>query len=376
MKLQEYQGKQLFREYGIPVPEGKVAATAQEAAGAVKVLGGSAAVKAQVPVGGRGKAGLIKLVDSEAEAGTVAGSLLGAHHEGFTVMKLLVEEKMEIDMELFLSLVVDGRGKIVMLFSPSGGMEIETVAELEPEKMFSLEIDPCALPPLYRLRPFLRQGGLRGKILNELANVAFKLLKMFFDKDLLVAEINPLAVLSDGRVVAGDAKVEMDDNALYRQQWQETQEFDNPLEMEARNIGVTYYRLEGDIGIIASGAGLAMCTMDLLAEAGHNPANFLETGGGITEELMYRAVKLVCSHEKVRGLLVNLYGGVNPIEKGAAGIVRAINEMSPRPPLVVKALGNKQEECWRVLEEGGIPVVSSVRTEVAARRLVELMDGN
>ncbi|MGI6096805.1 MAG: ADP-forming succinate--CoA ligase subunit beta [Dethiobacteria bacterium] len=375
MKLLEYQGKQLFEANGIKVPRGQVVASAEEARTAAEALGGNAVLKVQVPVGGRGKAGGIKLIDSADEAPLVAEKLLNMEIKGFSVEKLLVEEKMDIAKEIYLGLIVDtDTGNIVMLFSPEGGMDIEQVAEEKPEKVFRLVIDPTSPPPFYRLRPFIRQGGFSGKLLNELTQFAYNLLRLFLERDLLVGEINPLIVLRDGRVVAGDSKVEVDDNALFRHQfevnfWEDSDE----LEKEAREIGVTYVKLDGNIGVIASGAGLGMGTMDLLEEVGLAPANFLETGGGITEELMYKATKLVCKNEKVSGLIINLYGGVNPIEKGAKGIVRAIKELNPAPPVVVKALGNKQEECWETLRSGGITVVNSVRTEAAVERLVELM---
>ncbi len=373
MKLVEYQGKELFKENGIPVPKGRIAATTTEAGAIASEIGGKAVLKAQVPVGGRGKAGGIKIAENQEEARILAGELLGMDLKGFEVEKLLVEEFLNIERELYLSLIVDSNsGKIILLFSLAGGMDIEEVAEKEPEKLFRLEIDPISPPPMYQFRLFLRRAGFQGDLLQKLTVTAHALLTLFLEKDLLVAEINPLAVLDDGRLVAGDAKVEVDDNALFRQKFEITF-FDDvdELETKARSIGVTYVKLSGDIGVIASGAGLAMATMDILKEQGHSPANFMETGGGITEELMYNAVKLVCSREDIKGVIINLYGGVNPIEKGAAGAVRALREIENPPPMVAKALGNKQEECWQVFKEGGVTVVPSPRTEEAVGALIE-----
>ncbi len=375
MKLLEHQGKKLLFKYDIAVPEGRIVANPEEAAQAAAVLGGECVLKAQIPATGRGKAGGIVFVGSPGEAQKIASDLLGKEILGFPVETLLVEQKLNIVQELFISLVIDANaGKKVAIFSTEGGVNIECVAAQTPEKLFRLVIDGDKVPPVYKLRPFLRQGGLKGRLLEHVTQALFKLMNIFVQKDLLLAEINPLAVLSDGSLIAGDAKIEVDNSALYRQDFSEgVWEESGELEEKARSIGVSYIKLDGTIGVIASGAGLGMCSMDLLDDAGHPPANFLETGGGISEGLMYNAVQLVCSHEKIKGLLINLYGGINPIEKGALGIVRALNEMERPPVTVVKALGNKQEECWSILNDGGITVVSSVRTEDAVQRLAELL---
>lgn len=376
MKLLECQGKQLFAEYGIAVPEGMVAGTVREALDAARVIGKEVALKAQVPVGGRGKAGGIRLA-GEAEIEREAGQLFAMEIKGFAVDKILVEEKINPERELYLGLIVDAdSGNVIMLFSPRGGVDIEQVAAVSPEQLFRLAIDTRDIPPRYRLRRFIRQGGFYGKLLEELTLIAEKLLKLFLAGDLLVAEINPLMILADGRVMAGDSKVEVDDNALFRHEFETNfWEEQDQLEKEAREIGVTYVKLNGTIGVIASGAGLGMTTMDLLQEAGYEPANFLETGGGITEDLLYKSFKLVCRHEKVQSVIINLYGGVNPIEKGARGVVRALEEM-PSPPIVVaKALGNKQEECWQVFRKGGVTVVTAVETETAVQTLLDLLQG-
>ncbi len=372
MKLLEYQGKKLFADSGIAVPAGETADTPGQAARIAGEIGPEAVLKAQVPVGGRGKAGGIKIVSGSAVTAEAA-SILGMQIKDHRVEKLLVEEKLSAEQEIYLGLIVDtDTGSIVVLFSPKGGVDIEEVAEKEPDQVFRLIVDPFIIPPRYRLRRFIRQGGYRGKLLEELTSVAEKLLKLALKSDLLVAEINPLMVLADGRVLAGDSKVEIDDNALFRQQFEKRfWEEQDPLEQEAREIGVTYVKLDGSIGVIASGAGLAMTTMDLLKEAGHEPANFLETGGGITEELLYKAFRLVCKNEKVNSVIINLYGGVNPIEKGARGVVRALSEMDNPPVVVAKALGNKQEECWDVFREGGVSVVTAVETEAAVRELLK-----
>ena len=375
MKLLEYQGKNLLTENGLPVPLGKVVTNPVEAEEAVSQVGESAVLKVQVPVEGRGKAGGIKLVDNAEQARLEAEKLFPMNINGYPVQEILVEERVDIADEIYLGLVADNdTGKIIVLFSPEGGVDIEQAAVEKPEKVFRLIVDPLDPPPLYRLRPFIRQGGYRGKVLENITRVLTDLLRLFLEKDMLIGEINPLVILPDGNVVAVDAKAEIDDNALFRQDfeknfWEERE----LLEKEARDIGVTYVKLDGEIGVIGSGAGLAMATMDLLEEKGFPPANFLETGGGITEELMYNAFNLVCKNSKVKGVVINLYGGVNPIEKGAKGVVRAVQEMESPPPVVVKALGNKQEECWETLREGGITVITSVKTEDAVENIISLV---
>ncbi len=377
MKLLEYQGKMLFEQSGIPVPRGSVVTGSSEALEAASSIGEEVALKVQVPVGGRGKAGGIKLASGDLVA-KEAEKLLSMKIKDYPVEKLLVEEKLEAEQELYLGLVVDtDSGNIIILFSPEGGVDIEEVASRSPEKVFRQVVDPLNIPPRYKLRHFISQSGFKGKMLEKLTSITAQLLHLTLEKDLLTAEINPLMIMADGRVLAGDSKVEVDDNALSRQDfekhfWDEQ----DKLEQEAREIGVTYVKLDGEVGVIASGAGLAMTTMDLLEEAGYNPANFLETGGGITEDLLYKSFKLVCKNEQVRGVIINLYGGVNPIEKGAKGVVRALQEMDHPPQVVAKALGNKQEECWEVFRSGGVSVVTDVATEAAVDKMLELLKNN
>lgn len=374
MKLLEYQGKMLFEASGIPVPQGRVVTEAKEALEAAKAIGNEVALKVQVPVGGRGKAGGIKLASVD-QVAAEAEKLLAMEIKDYPVEKLLVEEKVEAEQELYLGLVVDtDSGNIIILFSPEGGVDIEEVASRSPEKVFRQVINPLEIPPRYRLRYFIRQSGFKGKMLEKLTHITEQLLHLALKKDLLIAEINPLMIMADGRVLAGDSKVEVDDNALSRQDFEKNFWDDQDiLEQEARDIGVTYVKLNGEVGVIASGAGLAMTTMDLLEEAGYNPSNFLETGGGITEDLLYKSFKLVCKNELVQGVIINLYGGVNPIEKGAKGVVRALQEMDKPPVVVAKALGNKQEECWEVFRSGGVTVVTDVETETAVKAMIEAL---
>lgn len=377
MRLLEHRGKEILRRYGIETPQGIVARTPEEAREAASKLG-PVVVKAQIPIGGRGKAGGIRPAEDPAEAYECASELLGSTIRGFNVQSILIEEKVALEQELYLGFTIDNRhGVSVLMFCPSGGMDIEGVAASHPELVYKLELPVGARLAEYEARGLIRRAGFQGKTLVQLASVAAKLYQCFVDYDLVVAEINPLGILADGRVVAADCKMEVDDNSLFRhpELGSEQAEFQDPLEREASEIGVTYIKLDGDIGLIASGAGLGMNTMDLILEAGHRPANFLETGGGITRELMRRAVLLVAKHEGVEGLLVNLYGGVNPLVAAAEGVVDGVKALPKNLPVVVKALGNQQEEAHAVLEAAGIPVIKTIRTEDAVANLVRQLEG-
>ncbi|BCV24512.1 ADP-forming succinate--CoA ligase subunit beta [Gelria sp. Kuro-4] len=377
MRLLEYQGKEILRRHGVATPQGRLARTPAEAREAAAELG-PVVVKVQIPSGGRGKAGGIRPAADPVQAGERASELLGSTIKGFPVETVLVEEKVALREELYLGLTIDNRrGAAVLMFCASGGMDIEEVAQSHPESVYKLELPAGAELKDYEARQLIRKAGFQGKTLVRLAQVAAQLYQCFSRYDLVVAEINPLGILADGQVVAADCKMEVDDNSLFRHPefGSEKDELQDPLEREAREIGVTYIKLDGDIGIIASGAGLGMNTMDLILAAGHRPANFLETGGGITRELMRRAVQLVARHEGVRGLIVNLYGGVNPLVAAAEGVVDGVSALPVRLPVVVKALGNQQGEAHAVLESAGIPVVKSIRTEDAVAELVRQLEG-
>ncbi len=377
MRLLEYQGKEILRRHKVPTPRGIVASTIEEASKAAAELD-SVVIKVQIPTGGRGKAGGILPADGPAKAAEQAKALLGRQIKGFTVEQVLVEERVTFKQELYLGITVDNRhGHSVLMFCPSGGMDIEEVAANHPELIYKLPLFAGKEPAEYELRNFLRRSGYTGQILAQLTSVAKKLCYCFGYYDLTVAEINPLVLTEDGQVIAADCKMEVDDNALFRHPefGSKKKELTDPLEREARDIGVTYIKLEGNIGIIASGAGLGMNTMDLILEAGHRPANFLETGGGITRELIRKAVLLVAKHEGVEGLIVNLYGGVNPLVEAARGVVDGWMSLPTRLPIVVKALGNQQDEAHAVLKEAGVPIVTTIRTEEAVAELVRQLEG-
>ncbi|MHB1134615.1 MAG: succinate--CoA ligase subunit beta [Chloroflexota bacterium] len=375
MMLLEHLGKTELAARGVPVPRGLVASTRERVCEAAIALGGAVVVKAQIPAGGRGKAGGIVRVPNPAAAGVAAGSLLDKPLLGHTVRSLLVEECLEIRQELFLGLAVEpASGGYLALFSDQGGINIEEVAAQTPASVRRLWLDPLQALPGDAAQQ-LASGLLDAALLPQLQAVLAGLWQTFRERDALIAEINPLALLADGRLVAADCRMEVDDDALYRQrQWQDYQEsLLDARERQARQIGVSYVALDGDVGLIASGAGLGMASLDMLRLAGLEPANFLDTGGGINRELMRQAVELTLGPEQVRGELINLYGGINPMVEAALGIVDALRAMPARKPLVVKLLGNRQEEAWSILEAEGVPVVKIVRTEDAARQLATLV---
>lgn len=376
MHLLEHQGKRLFSEVGIPVPIGRVVRSLEETKSIPWEFTSPVAVKAQVRAGGRGKAGGVRFASAPKELEEAAQAILGASIKGYEVQELLIEEMLEVARELYMSLVPDSRnGTVSFMFSSYGGVDVEEIAKSDHAGLFQWTIDDLSSVKEYELRCWLRKTGLTGKILTDVASVAYKLCRCFREKDLLLAEINPLIVTKEGNVVAADAKVEVDDNALYRHD-----EFDvsadettDPYEQWARKIGISYVQLNGEIGIIASGAGLAMNSMDLIESKGRKASNFLETGGGITEKLVADSMKLLLSNPSVHGVLVNLYGGVNSMMEAAKGIITGLTVNEKRIPVVVKLLGNQQEEAWSILEAARIPTVKTVSTEDAVDLLLQIM---
>ncbi|MDA8216458.1 MAG: acetate--CoA ligase family protein [Dehalococcoidales bacterium] len=374
MMLLEHMGKAELAARGLPIPRGYLATTPAAASEAAANLGGPVAVKAQVPAGGRGKAGGIVMAEDAAAAEAAAARLLGATLVGHRVQTVLVEERLAITREFFLGLAVDpASAGHVALFSTEGGVDIETVAARTPERVRRLWIDPLSGLPADTSTLFA--GLVEAELIGRLAEVLGSLYEVFRGRDALLTEINPLVLLTDGRLVAADCRLEVDEDSLFRQtDFQPFREAQmDEREREAFRIGVSYVRLGGDVGLIASGAGLGMASLDMLKLAGLTPANFLDTGGGITRALMRQAVQLTLGPDDVRGELINLYGGINPMVEAALGIVDALHEMPARKPMVVKLLGNRQEEAWSILEGEGVPVVKCVRTEDAAEKLAALL---
>ena len=376
MRLHEYQAKELFRAAGIPTPEGRVISTADEARKAAEELGGSVVVKAQVQVGGRGKAGGIKLVSTPDEAYQMAEQILSTPLKGLPVRKCLVEKCQEIKEENYLGIVVDRTRRCpVMIFSRSGGVDIEEVARTTPEKVLKQPIDPQIGLPGYIVRSMAVKAGLDTRLLNSFQKVASTLYSLFTSKDATLIEINPLAVVGEKSLLALDGKLIVDDNADYRQQSiaAEVDRSDlSPQEMQAKEIGVSYVKLDGNIGCIVNGAGLAMATMDLVKYFGAEPANFLDIGGGAKEEQIAQAYKIVVSDPGVKVVFVNIFGGIVRCDRVARGLLAARREVGDDIPLVVRLLGTNLEEALKLLKEAGVSALEEM--EAGAREAVRLAD--
>ena len=376
MRLYEYEAADIFESMGIPVPMRGVAETPEEALRISEKIGFPVVLKAQVLVGGRGLAGGVRTSSSSLEVIDTARELFKTEIKGLPVRKILVTRKVDIINELYIGVTVDGYlGKPVIIVSTEGGVSIEETARSFPEKIASFCIDEQKGFFPYHARVLLQRLVLPRRLLMSCTDVMVRLYHVFKQLDALIAEINPLAVLSDGSFMAVDAVLEIDDSALFRAGSHVPRDpvrLENPLERKGKEVGVTYVDLDGDIGIIASGAGLGMATMDIIGKR-LSPANFLETGGGITEELLYRSMELVMMKKGLRALFINVYGGINPIHEGARGIVRYMKEHKVTIPVVAKALGNRQEETWEILNSCGVHVVTEIPTEKAVERLFELV---
>ncbi|OPX94272.1 MAG: Succinyl-CoA ligase (ADP-forming) subunit beta [Syntrophorhabdus sp. PtaB.Bin006] len=379
MRLHEYEALDIFEQVGIPVPRRGVAGAMHEALQVAGEIGYPVMLKAQVLVGGRGLAGGIKTASTPDELKEVAEGLLSSEIKGMPVRKILVCEKAEIAKELYVGITVDGySGKPVIVVSTEGGVRIEETAKASPEKIASIHIEPSFGYYPYQARTLLRMLGLKQQLITSWTDVIGKLYNIALRYEALISEINPLVVLPNGGLLAVDAVLEVDDSALSRVRFalpDRVDRIENPLERRGREIGVTYVDLEGDIGLISSGAGLGMASMDIIGER-MKPANFLETGGGITADLLYRCMELIMMKPDLRAVFINVYGGINPIHEGAKGVVRYIQEHNVKIPIVAKALGNRQEETWEIFRSAGVHVVTEAATEKAIDRLYELVGGN
>ena len=371
MKFLEYQVKERFKAAAIPVPDGRLARTPDEAALAAGALG-PVAVKAQVPVGGRGKAGGIKLARTPMDAKRVAGEILGMTIRGYTVREVWCETAQEITRELYLGLTLDRDArKPVLILSAEGGMEIEEVAESHPEAIAKLHPDPWRGPLPFEVRNLIFRAGL-GPLQAQLAPLIIKLYALARTYDALTLEINPLALTRDGGLVAADGKLEIDENAMFRHKdlhgADDSEE--DPIEAEAKLRKLTYVRLDGSIGVIGNGAGLVMNTLDLVQREGGRAANFLDIGGGAKAEVVHSALELLASDPQVTGILINIFGGITRGDEVAHGIIDASRELSLKLPLVVRMTGTREEEGRRLLQEAGITPEASATA--AARKIVEL----
>ncbi|NNL56627.1 MAG: ADP-forming succinate--CoA ligase subunit beta [Pseudomonadales bacterium] len=383
MNLHEYQGKQLFAEYGLPVSQGHACDTPEEAAAAVQKIGGDMwVVKAQVHAGGRGKAGGVKLIKSAGEASEFAAQWLGKNMvtyqtdaNGQPVSKVLVESCTDIADELYLGAVVDRSSRrIVFMASTEGGVEIEKVAHETPEKILKAEIDPLVGAQPYQGRELAFKMGLKGVQVKQFTKIFLGLAKLFKEKDLALIEINPLVIKADGDLHCLDAKIGVDGNALYRQkavQAMEDPSQEDPREAEAAEWDLNYVALDGNIGCMVNGAGLAMGTMDIVALHGGFPANFLDVGGGATKERVAHAFKLILSDKNVKAVLVNIFGGIVRCDMIANGIVDAVKEVGVKVPVVVRLEGTNSELGKKVLDESGLDIIAAESLTDAAVQAVK-----
>jgi succinyl-CoA synthetase beta subunit len=375
MDLYEHQGKELFAEHGIPVPRGVLATTADQARAAAEELGGGCVVKVQVQVGGRGKAGGIVVAKTPDEAYEAADRLLGSDFKGFTVDRVLCEELAQIAEEYYAAITLDrGAGKFLAMVTSEGGMDIEQVAAEKPEALRRTHIDPLLGLRGYQLRWLA--GPLPAEARQQAGEVLTKLYSMMEATDATLVEVNPLALLGDGRVVALDSKVTIDDNALVRQEplaALASQFPVDPVEAKAKAKGLQYVKLDGEVGIIGNGAGLVMSTLDVVAQAGARAANFLDVGGGASADMMATSLEVILSDPAVRSVLVNIFGGITRGELVAQGILEALSRIDARVPIVVRLDGTNAEEGRRMLEEAANPKIVPAKTMLeAAQKAADL----
>lgn len=387
MNLHEYQGKQLFREYGLPVSEGFAASTPQEAVEAADRIGGEEwVVKCQVHAGGRGKAGGVKLVKQKDEIGAFAENWLGKNlvtyqtdEAGQPVTKILVESCTDIDQELYLGAVVDRATRsIVFMASTEGGVEIETVAEETPEKILKAAIDPLVGAQPYQAREIAFALGLKGVQIRQFTTIFMGLAKMFEELDVALIEINPLVIKTNGDLHCLDAKVAIDGNAMYRQP--KLQEMHDPSQEDAREAQaaaweLNYVALDGNVGCMVNGAGLAMGTMDIVNLHGGSPANFLDVGGGATKERVAEAFKIILSDDNVKAVLVNIFGGIVRCDMIAEGIIGAVKEVGVNVPVVVRLEGTNALLGREVLANSGLDIIAAESLTDAAQKVVAAAEG-
>jgi succinyl-CoA synthetase beta subunit len=385
MNIHEYQGKQLLKQYGVIVPEGKVAFSVDEAVEAARALGTPiVVVKAQIHAGGRGKAGGVKVAKSldevRAYASEILGKVLVTHQtgpEGKEVKRLLIEQGCDIKKEYYIGVVVDrGTGRVVMMASEEGGTEIEEVAEHSPEKIFKEVIDPAIGLQAFQAKKLAYAINIPNEQVNKAAKFMLALYTAFVDKDCSIAEINPLVVTGDGNVIALDAKLNFDSNALYRHKdILELRDLDeeDEKEIQASKFDLSYIALDGNIGCMVNGAGLAMATMDIIKYYGGDPANFLDVGGGATKEKVTEAFKIILSDEKVKGIFVNIFGGIMKCDIIADGVIAAAKELGLSRPLVVRLEGTNVEIGKKMLNESGLNIVAADSMADGAQKIVELV---
>src|SRR5215203_3801775 len=374
MDLLEYQGKQLFAKHGVPVQEGRPATAVPEAVEAAEELGYPVAIKAQVQIGGRGKAGGIKLANDRAEAQEHATAILGMDIRGFTVHELYVEKASEIDEEYYAAIVFDRAAKKPMAML--GGMDVEEVVETDPEAMRMLHVDPLLGLQDFHGRRLAFESGIAEDVIRPVGAMLATLYDVFVREDATLVEVNPLLVTKSRDVVALDAKITVDDNALFRHpDVAEMRDLsaEDPQERMAKERGLIYVKLDGNVGILGNGAGLVMSTLDVVAQAGGEPANFLDAGGGSKAEAITSAVEVILSNEKVTAVLFNIFGGITRCDEVARGLIEAFEQIKPDVPFVVRLDGTNDEEGRALLAEANLPNVHTEATMLgAAEKVVEL----
>jgi succinyl-CoA synthetase beta subunit len=379
VKLQECQSKRLFAKFGIPIPPGEVADTPEEARRIAEELGGPVVVKSQVLVGGRGKAGGIKLAQTAAEAYQVADQILGMQIKGLTVKKVLIDAASDIQKEIYLGIVIDRSARrAVMMASSEGGVEIEQVARENPEAIIRVTIDPFLGLRGYQANQIAMGIGLPREQLRAFAKIANGLYRAFQAYDASLAEINPLVVDGDGELLAVDGKMLIDDNALFRHpELAELRDIDEETESEreARLAGLSYVELDGEIGCMVNGAGLAMTTMDLTKLFGGSPANFLDIGGGAHADEVATALRLILADPNVKAVLLNIFGGITRCDEVAKGILAALKEVKPHVPMVARLVGTNEEEGKAILDASPYQLITATTLADAAREAVAATKG-
>ncbi|MEJ2220340.1 MAG: ADP-forming succinate--CoA ligase subunit beta [Desulfobacterales bacterium] len=385
MKIHEYQAKELFKKYAIPVPEGEVAFSAEEAVGIANKLGAyPVVVKAQIHAGGRGKGGGVKLARSADDAQSVAREIIGMNlvthqtgAQGRLVKKVLVEQGLDIEKELYLSIIPDrASAQIVVMASEAGGMDIEAVAAETPEKIIKVPINPLLGMQAYHCRAVAFGLNLSPAVMKPFVAMLKNLYRLFVDADCSLLEINPLVITAEEAVIALDAKINFDDNALFRhpdiQEYRDLDEED-PLEVEASKFNLNYINLDGNVGNMVNGAGLAMATMDIIKQAGAEPANFLDVGGGASAEMVENGFRIILSDKNVKGILINIFGGILRCDVLANGVVEAAKKTGIKVPVVVRMEGTNVEAGRKILAESGLNLITAADLKDAAQKIAEVV---
>lgn len=366
MRLHEYQSKSLFAKYGIPIPNGSIVGTAQEVRQISEKLGGKVVIKSQVLVGGRGKAGGIRLAKNSTEAEAFAKQILAMEVKGIPVRRVLVEEAVSIDKEIYLSIANDRNSqKPILMASSAGGVDIEETAIKTPEKIIKRTVDPLIGLREYQLRDIAISIDLERKHWKIFGEVISALWRLYVDCDATIVEINPLVITADDRIIALDAKVVLDDNSLFRHPdlaEMRDLEAEEPAEIEGRKSGVVFIKLDGNIGCLVNGAGLAMATMDIIKLLGGEPANFLDIGGGASSEKVTAAFRLILSDTKVKAILINVFGGITRCDEVAKGILGAMKQVKPKVPVIVRLVGTNKEEGMKMLEGSNLITADTLFT--------------